>query len=98
MMDVLFRLMFIGIVAAFREHSQLPVGKVSIEGHALFRVKEKAPVRIEHQRRADDMGQEISKVKNIPAIGPAVPSELIVKWFSAIFSVPLDQLFFELGF
>lgn len=47
MMDALFRLMFIGIVAAFREHSQLSVGKVSIEVHTLFHVKEKALVRID---------------------------------------------------
>jgi len=57
MTDIFFWLVFIGTVSAFREHGQLPRGKVPIESHTLLHVKEKTPVWIKHQHRADNLWQ-----------------------------------------
>ena len=45
MPHILLRFMFIGIVAALRQHGKLSFGKMMVEGCALLHVKEKAPVR-----------------------------------------------------
>jgi len=76
--SIFFRALFIGIVATTRHHSELTFGEVAVECDGLFHRKQCTPVRIEHKGRAGYPWQQGSQVKNVPAIGPSVLTELVI--------------------
>ena len=51
MADIYFWLMFIGVMAVFREYCQFASRKMAIKVHSLFHLKEKTPARINDQGR-----------------------------------------------
>lgn len=76
--DIFLRPLLIGIVTTARKYGKLSLGEAAVECEGLVKVKEDAPVRIEHKGRARYRWQQGPQVKYILAIGPSIFTELIV--------------------
>ena len=98
MLDVLFRLMFIGIVATLWKDCQLTFRQMTIKLDPLLNIEKETPIRVKDQSRTAYRTEEIPQVEHAFAVSAPVAAKLVEKVFGVILPVPLDELLPEIGF
>ena len=88
---------FIGVVAAVRQHAQLPGRQVAVEHHPLLDVEDRAAIGIQDEKRAGHRRQYGAQVEDIRAVFAAELDELVVKSFGIAGPVPVFQFFLPFG-